>query len=261
MMSTTAPVSPAPLPAPTAPVAAKPAAPATTPTWVQSWETLIKAHEKLIIVAILALTAFHLYSRGIDYLDRRDSKTAQAAAVVVKTDDTKSKADAATLAALTKTVAQQQMLIAQQIVKQKQQTQAQQQNDATLPLPDLGARLALIAQLTPADVNSTQVPGSLVVSAPGALKVTQELETIPELQAENTALNTELTNDNTIIAKQTTLIGDLNVELADEKKSHVADVAAQKVKTRHAFLRGLKIGLGVGFIAGLVTGHYAHTSY
>ena len=252
-MSSVAPVTPAP----TAPVAAKPAVLATTPTWVQSWIKLVEAHEKLIIVSILAFAAFHFYSRGIDYLDRRDSKTAQVAAVVVKTDDTKSKADAATLAALQKTVVQQQMLIAQQIVKQKQQTQAQQQTDATLPLPDLGARLALIAQLTPADVNSTQVPGSLVVSQTGALKVTQELETIPELQAENTALNTELTNDNTIIAKQTTLIGDLNTELADEKKSHVADVAAQKVKTRHAFLRGLKIGFGIGFITGIFGAHAA----
>ena len=252
-MSSTAPVTPAP----TAPAVAKPAAPATTPTWVQSWIKLIEAHEKLIIVSILAFAAFHFYSRGIDYLDRKDSKTAQAAAIVVKTDATTTKADTATLAALQKTVAAQQMLIAQQIVKQKQQTQAQQQTDATLPLPDLGARLALIAQLTPADVNSTQVPGSLVVSQTGALKVTQELETIPELQAENTALNTELTNDNTIIAKQTTLIGDLNTELADEKKSHVADVAAQKVKTRHAFLHGLKIGFGIGFVAGLFGAHAA----
>lgn len=249
----TAPVIPAPTPVPAKPVS-------TLPTWVQNWETLIKAHEKIIIIAILAFAGFHFYSKAIDAWDRYDSKTAQNAAVVMKTDDATTKADTATLAALQKSVAAQQMLIAQQIVKQKQQTQAQQQTDATLPLPDLGARLALIAQLTPADVNSAQVPGSLVVSEPGALKITQQLETIPSLEAQNAALNTELTNDGTIIAKQTTLIADLNTELTDEKKSHVADVNAQKVKTRHAFIRGLKIGLGVGFIAGLVTGHYAHAS-
>jgi hypothetical protein len=245
-MSTTAPV-----------IAPKTAVPAVTPTWVQSWETLIKAHEKLIIVAILAFAAFHFYSRGIDYLDRRDSKVAQTAATVVKVDDTTTKADTATLAALQKTVAAQQMLLAQQIVQQKAATQTQQATDATLPLPDLGARLALIAQLTPADVNSAQVPGSLVVSAPGALKITQQLETIPSLEVQNAALNTELTNDNTIIAKQTLVITDLNTELTDEKKSHVADVNAQKVKTKHAFIRGLKIGFGIGFIGGLFTGHAA----
>jgi hypothetical protein len=176
---------------------------------------------------------------------------------VVKVDDTTTKADTATLAALQKTVAAQQMLLAQQIVQQKAATQTQQATDATLPLPDLGARLALIAQLTPADVNSAQVPGSLVVSAPGALKITQQLETIPSLEVQNAALNTELTNDNTIIAKQTLVITDLNTELTDEKKSHVADVNAQKVKTKHAFIRGLKIGFGIGFIGGLFTGHAA----
>ena len=255
-MSTTSTAIPAPLPTPTPTPTPTPATPVLA-SWVHHWIALIKAHEKLLIIGILAFTAFHFYSKAIDAWDRHDSKTAQQAAVVVKADNVKTKDDSAQLAALQKTVAAQQTLIAQQIVQRKKETQTHQQADATLPLTDVGARLVEIAKLAPTDVDAATVPGSLVVSEQGSRAITEQLEVIPEFEANNAALETELTSEQTIISKQATVIADLNTELIDEKKSHVANVAAQKVKTKHAFLRGLKIGLGIGFVAGIFAGHAA----
>lgn len=230
------------------------------PTWVSNWETLIKAHEKLLIVAILCLAGIHFYSSVIAAWDRHDSRMAQQAATVVKVDDTASKAMAVQLAALQAQVATQNALIAKQIAQRDQAAQNQQKVDATLPAPQLAARWGTFLTSPAAtgiklgDVDP--VTGQLfVVTNAAVLETVEQLELIRPLQDDKAGLQTELDDDQQIIDKQAMLIGNLNTELVDEKKSHVADVNAEKVKTKRAFIRGFKYGLGIGFAAGAYVGH------
>jgi hypothetical protein len=230
------------------------------PTWVTNWETIIKAHEKIIIVGILAITGFFTYSKGISAWDRHDSRTAQAAAAVVKTDDATTKATAAQLAALQETVATQTAMINKQIAQRAVTTIAQQKIDRTLPPSALASRWETILGLsngavTPNGVIDPVTGQQFAVTEAAAVATVVQLEVIPELTADKAALQIELSNDASIITTQTTLIGNLNTELKDEKKSHVKDVNVEKAKTKHAFIRGLEYGFVAGFAAGAYVGH------
>ena len=83
-----------------------------------------------------------------------------------------------------------------------------------------------------------------------------QLEEVPTLTANVASLQTELNNDTTIINKQQQVIAQLNTDLIDEKKSHVADVNIEKAKAKRSFLRGFKFGAVAGFVGGLFVGYH-----
>ena len=220
---------------------------------VNNWIALIKAHEKLIIVGILAFTGFHFYSKGIDAYIGHESTKAQAAAVVVKTDDTATKQMTRQLAALKAQVAAQSAIISQQIAQRNKVTTQQQTVDKTLPPADLAARWEALLHI--ANGIDPATGQQFTVTQDAAVSTVTELEAYPTLAANVASLQTELNNDTTIISKQQEVIGQLNTNLTDEKKSHVADVKLEKAKAKRSFLRGLKVGAVAGFIGGLFIGH------
>ncbi len=221
---------------------------------ISNWIALVKTHERIIVVGLAAFVLIHLGSKGLDsWVSHAQTKATQAA-TIVKTDDAATKAIQAQLTALQATVSTQNTILAKQIAQRTQTTQQQQTIDKTLPPADLASRWkALLGIANGIDPATGQ---QFTVSQSAAVSTLAQLEEVPTLTANNAALQTELTNEQSVNAKQTVLIGSLNKDLADEKKSHVEDVKLEKAKTKRAFLRGFKVGAVVGFIGGLFVGHF-----
>ena len=223
------------------------------PTWVLSAENLVKAHERIIIIGILALTGWHFYSKGIDAWSSHETGKAQVAAAVVQTDDTATKAVQAQLSALQVTVAAQTASILKQVALRNQTTVEQQAVDKTLAPPALAQRwqslLHIMSGIDPATGQQfavTQEVASMTVV---------QLEEVSTLTANVASLQTELNNEQLVNVSQAQVISDLSTEFTDEKKSHVDDVNAEKAKTKKAFVKGFKFGAIVGFVGGLFLGH------
>ena len=233
----------------TAPIPSK-VATTVLPTWVLSAEKLVQAHERIIIVGVLALVGWHFYDKGVDVWSVHESNKAQQAAAVVKTDDTATKAVQAQLTALQATVAAQTATITKQVAARNQTTVEQQTIDKTLPPSDLAKRWqSLLGIANGIDPATGQ---QFAVSQAAAAATVVQLEEVPTLTANVVSLQTELNNEQLINVKQAQVVGDLNTELGDEKKSHIADVNAEKAKARKGFVKGLKIGGVTGFIGGLL---------
>lgn len=222
---------------------------------LDSYLKWFKAHEKILIISIGAVLAFHFYSSAIAAWDRHDSRQAEIAAAQVKADDAVTKDLKGQLVDLQAQVAQTNAELAKQIAQNNTNLKKQQDANNKATLAEVAARIQKLAALPPVDVNPLPIPGSLVVSDAGSRTIVNQLEEVPVLQAQVTALQTELKNDQTIIDKQTQVIAQLDKDLVDEKKSHVADVAAEKVKTKHAFIKGLKIGFIAGLFIGIFGAH------
>ena len=222
---------------------------------LDAYLTWFKAHEKLLIFVIGALTLTHYVTRGLDSWDRHDALVANAAAAVVKVDDSETKALKQELADLRAQVDSQNILLSKQIVQRAAATKTQQKVDATLSPNDLAARWAALLKTDPNTIHPISGAKAYQVDDTAAVLSVQQLETVPELEATNAALETELTNEQLLVSKQSDMIAQLNKDLVDEKKSHTADVNLEKAKTKSAFVRGLKYGFIVGFAAGAYIAH------
>ena len=224
---------------------------------LSSYVTFIRAHEKLFIIALSGFLIFHFYGAALNAWIHHDDTLAKIAATQIKTDTTQTVALQTEVTVLQAQVAATNAALIASIKVRNTQTQQQQQVDKTLPLPALASRWETIAQLQPTDINSTTVPGQLVVSDAGSRATVQLLEEVPTLQANLKAEQTEIDNDLQIIAKQDDLIAQLNKDLIDEKASHVADVKLEQAKGKRSFWRGFKTGFVIGFVGGLFVGHSA----
>ena len=222
---------------------------------LDAYLTWFKAHEKLLIFVIGALTLTHYVTRGLDSWDRHDALVAKEAATVVKVDDAATKVLQQQLSDLRVQVDSQNALLGRQIAQRVVVTQAQQKTDATLPPNDLAARWALLSKTDPNTIHPIAGEKAFRVEDTTAVVTVQQLEVIPELEATNAALETELTNEQMLVSKQVDMIAQLNKDLVDERKSHVADVNLEKAKAKRSFVRGLKYGFIAGFAAGAYIAH------
>jgi hypothetical protein len=230
----------------------------TVSTWVTNWETLIKAHEKIIIVGILALTSFFMFDKAVVVWDKHTSAAATQTATAVKTDDTAAKAQALQLQLLRQQVATQSALINKEIAQRNQATTTQQIADKTLPPSALAARWQTLIKVAGVTANGVVDPvtgAQFTVTDQAAVATVVQLESVPTLTANIQSLQTELTNDESIINEQTDLIQDLNKEVTDEKVNTVAQVAAQKAKDAKSKSLWIKIALIGGAVLGGLIGH------
>lgn len=222
---------------------------------LDAYLTWFKAHEKLLLFVIGALTLTHYVTRGLDSWDRHEALVAKEAATVVKVDDAATKVLQQQLTDLRAQVDSQNALLGRQIAQRVVVTQAQQKTDATLPPNDLAARWALLSKTDPNTIHPIAGEKAFRVEDTTAVVTVQQLEVIPELEATNVALETELTNEQMLVSKQVDMIAQLNKDLVDERKSHVADVNLEKAKAKRSFVRGLKYGFIAGFAAGAYIAH------
>jgi hypothetical protein len=233
-----------------------------------SYLTFFKAHERLLIILLVLGFGTHLYSK---YLDSESAKKDQQLAVLTQTlNESKSQASAAALQAdsaaaafqkaLDTVQAQNSLLAASNARSQAALAQHQTADRTTLALPEVIQRWQSLVVLQPNDLSQTS--SGTVISENGVRATVAQLEAVPTLTSQLADEVQIAANDQSLLTQQTTVttalqsqVSALNVELADQSKQCTAQVAAEKIKTKRAFIRGFRIGAVVGFIGGLFTGH------
>ncbi len=236
-------------PTPPTPVATIP----STPGFIAHWITFIKAHEKLLIIALAGFLVFHFYSKAIDAWVNHDKLAAQTAANQVKADDSVVLSLKAQLATLQTQLDATNAAIRAKNVAVQAATKVLQQTDATLTPSDLSARLAKLLNVSATEITPAPLPNKIQFDNDAAIKTAQALETVPALQSEVDGLNTIIANQNTIITKQADLITQLNKDITDEKTSHTKDVNELKAQNKKSWLNGFKWGIVAGFTLGIVS--------
>ena len=235
-------------------------------SWFEKYVQLFKAHERAIIVVLVLGFGAHMYGRWIDLEGNKANAQVVALTQTVAQDKQSvanlalqaSQANAAfqtTLDAMTR----QNQALAQANAQETALLTKNRAVDATLPLPQLGQRLQA---LVPAATGVTATSTGLSLDSTSSVAVVQQLEQIPVLVDElknetQVAANNKSALDaaGTVITDKTAQIVGLNKSLTDQQAHEVAAVAAEKVKTKKAFIKGFKWGAITGFIGGIFTMH------
>jgi len=222
----------------------------TIETVIGHWVTIIKAHEKLLAVAIAALVLWHFgdmaYNAYGNHLKVEQTATntqiaqveqsnaqIQAELIQLKASvDAQAKIDDAKIAAAKQTI----------VVKQK--------TDAALPLPELSQHWQDMLVLSPGSI-TPQSNGTVAVTTDAAHTTVSELEKVGPLTDQLIATQDELKGCTSVRAQQDTQIAGLKSDVDLEKKGRVEDAKVAVVKQKKAWMRGFKWGAITGFIGGL----------
>jgi len=227
----------------------------TTPlTFVENWITLIKAHEKLLIVGVAAVLLFHFYGAGLNAWIHHDEGVQAVAEKTLALQVTANQNLATENAALVAQVTASNAALAKAATARDAQTKTQQITDQTLPLPALGQRWETLVHLQPLDITPT-ADGALRVSDVGSRATVTQLELIPGLQADLAGETTVAAGDEKVIAGQTTQIAGLNLQLVDAANVCKDELATEKAKAKRSAFRWFKVGVVAGFVGGLFVGH------
>jgi hypothetical protein len=226
-----------------------------------------KHHERLLIVlAVLAFGSFGV-SRWLNYDSAmKDAKVVALTQVVAQDKQnvsnlalaasTAQAAYQATLDAITKQNVALESSVAQEstILAQRQAT------DRQLPLPELAQRMEVLVPAAQGGITATT--SGVVLSNTAAYGVANTLEQVPVLQSQLASETQVAKNNESLVTKSQAVNADLTNEIDGLNKSVVditaqgkAEVAAEKVKTKKAFIKGLKYGFGIGFLAGAYIMH------
>lgn len=227
--------------------------------------TFLLDHERLIIIVIGALLIFGAYVKIENIIAAHDKANLQQAQIVADAQ----KAANVQLAQQVATDALNLKALEDKLESQNQQlvnanatlTLAlanRQRNDATLSPSELGTRWS---QLVPA-ATPTVVPGGLQVSQAGATSTVQALEQVPVLTEQLKNETAQKTNDDQIIAQQTTSIGTLNLRvdglnktIVDNDKVCQDTIKVVKDDARKSKRRWFLIGFVSGFVSRQLLGH------
>lgn len=219
----------------------------------------LKAHEKLIIVLVLAVAVFLGVGKVQDIMAAHDNsvlaqqklitdaQVKQNAALAVQVQQ-----DQANLQALQTKLENQNAQLVQANSTLAAALANRQRTDASLPLPELGQRWN---QLVP-NAAPLAVPNGLQVSQAGAIATVSALEQIPVLQQQLSNETTQKQNDDAVITQQTTNIGDLtkqvgglNLQIVDQTKQCTDQIAVVKAQAAKSKRRWFIIGYVAGFLS------------
>lgn len=226
----------------------------TIETIVGHWVTLIKAHEKLLIVTIAALTLFHFGNKAYDaygnYLHTQQNATNAQIAQIEQSN-----------AQITKQITQLKASVDAQakiddvkIAAAKQTLIVKQKEVATLPLPELSKEWVSLLSLPP-DSITPQSNGTVDVTTDAAHTTVNALETIPSLNAQLSATQDKLQGCVDVRARQDTQIAGLNTSIDLEKKGRAEDARVAKQEQHKSWMRGFKWGAITGFVGGVLALH------
>ena len=224
------------------------------PTWVHTWINLVKAHEKLVLIAVGGLILFHSYSKGIDAWVNYEQSKSKPAQVIVKTDETQVKLLTQELAAMQKQYAATIKQLEAALAKSQTDLAARQAQDAQLPLPELASRWTDLTVAPQGSITSNP-NGTVTVTGDVAHVTVSELEKVPALTEQLIDTQQELKGCTDVSAQQQAVLAATTKQLADEKVSHKDDIATLKAKNRKSWLNGFKWGAISGFVAGVFVGH------
>jgi hypothetical protein len=226
----------------------------TIGTLVSHWVTLIKAHEKLLVIVLASLVALHYGDRaysayGAYLANKANADKAAVAALAQQNAQT-----AATLAALQTTIKAQAKIEDIKIQTAIAQMKAQQKKDQTLPLPDLDHRWQVLVGAKDGDIVA-EASGNTAVNDSAARSTVTQLEEVPALRTELTSTQTKLDGCEQVRTADEAQLTGTKTELAAEQKSHQADLKQAAHDRRASFWRGFKWGAVAGFVGGVVTLH------
>jgi len=259
----TEPVTPTPV--------AKVATPASVaPTLEQEARTWLQKHERIVIVAIITLALYFGYGKYVDStakLSDLKAAAAEQALVLQKAIVAQDQAQAAQVIAQYQSQLQADHALVASLANAAAARQAtvvtQQKTDATLPLTDLAIRLKTLGK-TP-DGTVVVLGDKVELTQPGAVAVTQELETIPALQADLADQKTEVNSCQAVVSKANDTIASDAKTIVDMKTADVTADNACKAQIKqvkddarkskwHWFKTGFFTGNATGFIIGLKAG-------
>lgn len=199
----------------------------------------IKAHEKLLIFVLAGLLAFHFYGSALNaWIHHDDAQTVlaqQTLAVQQQKDAALEQQNAVLQAQLTSLIVQVASIKNQRVVAQTQVAKVpdnQLQSDIE---SKMGGSLTSPVVLRKIDDTVTDYP-----------LVLKEVDALQAQVLAGTQLQTGLSSQ----------ITGLKSELVDQQKVSASELAAEKVKSKRNFIRGLKIGFVAGFVTGVAAGHY-----
>lgn len=222
--------------------------------------TWLQKHERIIIVALVLLFGAWL---GGKFLDGRilDAQNKVAIATQKLTDQeaaNKQSADQVAQAVqqyqtLINTLSTQNAALASAVATRNAALAKQQSVDTNLTLPDLAVRWKNLSSLSDSEVAVTA--GGIAVTDSGARKTVAILETVPVLQANlkdetvtATNLQTELTQANTVIGKDTEQIVGLQATVDDQKTKYEAQISVLKKQSFKSKIKWFLSGVVVGFL-------------
>jgi hypothetical protein len=225
---------------------------------LDSYIKWVKAHEKLIIIAVLVLFGLHVYDTArqayVDHLKRQDDVAAQTA----QASNLQNAQTLEQLADLRKQVTATNAALDATLAQRAVDNQKQKKADDALAGQQLAARLQSLLNVNPGDVTWSPTPGNLTFSLPAAHDVADVIDDKNKLTADVQDLQTKIKGDESVIVKQTDAIVSANLALADEKNFHQKDVALLKGEMHGQFMKGFKWGYIAGAVSTVVVEKIFH---
>ena len=224
---------------------------------------LVKSHERLLLVAAVLLFGVHLSGGVLNYLGRHDDAKVQALTAQVSQDAVYSPTSCASsrfgASAVRSTALTQLLAQNAQLGKALQASQAllatNRKTDAGMDMPALATRINTLVPATAGGI--TPSTSGLSLTVPASHVVADQLEAVPVLQDQLKTETQVAQNSDTMLQAAskangalTAEVGSLGKQLTDSGAQCKAEVAAEKVKTKKAFFKGLKWGTIIGFAAG-----------
>jgi flagellar biogenesis protein FliO len=229
-----------------------------------SW---LQRHERMIIVILVLLAG----SWGLQHFLNNQAAAAEARATIAEKALEAQKAVTAQNALQTAQVESQYLAMVDALTKQNaslaasvaarqgvlQQTQTQ---NKALPLPELGKKMQVLANIGDTDITASTA--GITLNQLGAVAVVNTLEQVPVLLADNKDLSTiannkqaEVDSANGLITTLHTQVDGLNLQITTGDTACKAEIASVKASARKGKLAWFKIGFVTGFLGGVFTGH------
>jgi hypothetical protein len=229
---------------------------------VQKELTWLQKHERIMIVALVLMVGTFLGNKWLNYEGAQKDAKVEALTLVVN-QDKQTVANLALQAAQAQAtyqttldaITKENSLLAQANAQELASLAQRQVVDKTLPLPAVAQRIEVLVPGAQGGIAATTA--GVVMNDTASHSVLTTLEEVPVLNDE-LKNETQIAQNNANLVSQgqivnndlTKQVGALNNELSDAGKQCKAEVAAEKVKTKKAFIKGLKYGFMAGFAAG-----------
>lgn len=226
----------------------------TIETVIGHWVTLIKAHEKLLIVTITALTALHFGNKAYDAYISHLKNEANATNVQIAQVEQNNAQITAQIAQLKASVDAQAKIDDAKIAIAKQTLIVKQKEVAALPLPELSKEWISLLSLPDGSI-TPQSNGTVAVTTDAAHSTVNALESISTLNTELSATQDQLKGCTDVRAKQDVQITGLNASIELEKKGRAEDARVAKQEQHKSWMRGFKWGAIAGFVGGVFALH------
>lgn len=146
--------------------------------------------------------------------------------------------------------------LAQAITQKNQQLAVQVKADATLDAQSAAAKLSQQSDASSGEVTAQN--NTINIDIPVARRIVADLDTLPVVQSDLSATQTQLTNETTIAsnnaqdaADQKKVVTGLQTQIADDSKACDAKVAAANAKVKKAGIKGFFYG-AVAVAAGIL---------